>query len=80
MLTTLTLRKKGSAFVETIEAEEAVVPAKRRYSRWEQVDERLRELGLETTEILRLKAALDSEADAAIIRLPYRPGDVINII
>jgi hypothetical protein len=77
---TLTLRRRGSSFIETIETEETALSTKRRYAGWEQVDKRLREVGLASEEVLRLKAAFDSGADAALIRLPYRPGDAINII
>ena len=81
MARTLTLRKTGpSQFVETVETEGYPLVTKRRYSTWENVDERLRQVGLETEEILRLKSAFDSGADTALIRLPYRPGDAINTI
>jgi len=81
MVRTLALRKRGpSQFVEAIELEGSELTIKRHYSKWETVDKRLREIGLETTEILRLKSAFDSEADTALIRLPYRLGDEISTI
>jgi len=78
---TLKLRKAGSSrFIETVETQGSPLVAKRQYSRWEEVEERLRELGLEADEIERLKSALDSEADAVLIRLPYHPGDTVSTI
>ena len=77
----LELRKTGpSRFIETIETEGSPLRARRQYSQWEQVDERLRGLGLEGEEISRVKTAFDSETNVALIRLPYHRGDTISLI
>ena len=80
MARTLTLHKTGpSQFEETIETGGYPLVVKRRFFAWENVEGRLRQIGLETEEILRLKSAFDSGEDTALIRLPYRPGDAITI-
>jgi len=67
---TMTLRKLGPAeFVEAIARRGSQLLVTRSYQRWEDVEKRLREIGLSVEEIEHLKSDFDSGKESVLIPL-----------
>ena len=66
----MTIRKVGSSqFIETVTTEGSQVLASRSYRKWEDVDGRLREIGLSAEETAKVRLELDSGVNAVQIPL-----------